>query len=178
MLRSRSGKFWKGRTFYLRLRKPAENHSEVGNFMQYQRSRTWIIPNCDDKWLWTCASDPSDVATCVQGCNEGGNNSLGSKWLWGAPKSPNNVASIFFNSTFASERLSIRTWGCQTCFMPRGRHLTSLRPWVCALCFTLKTTKTSDDNLKHLVNGCYGYMLPWTTKGCYCFQASQRKRYS
>jgi len=40
------------------------------------------------------------------------------EWLWGAPKSHNNVTSTFFNSTFASERPQVRTWGCQTCFLP------------------------------------------------------------
>jgi len=44
------------------------------------------------------------------------------------PKSYNNVTSTFFSSTFASERPQVRTWGRQTCFLPR-RHLTSLRPW-------------------------------------------------
>jgi len=60
--------------------------------------------------------------------NEGGQNSPGVESLWGcqitaggwAPKSPNKVTSTFFNSTFASERPQVRTWGRQTCFLPRA----------------------------------------------------------
>jgi len=36
----------------------------------------------------------------------------------GASENPNNVTSSFFNSTFASERPQVRTWGRQTCFLP------------------------------------------------------------
>jgi len=49
-----------------------------------------------------------------QGRDEGGHNSPGAESLRGAPKSPNNVASTFFNSTFASEKPQVRTWGRQS----------------------------------------------------------------
>jgi len=38
-----------------------------------------------------------------------------------AQRSPNNVTStVLQRSTFASERPHVRTWGHQTCFLPRA----------------------------------------------------------
>jgi len=72
-------------------------------------------------------SDTGKLFVNIQGRYEEGkrdtipqapNQCGGAGWLRRAPKSRDNVTSTFFNSTFASERLQVRTWGRQTCFLP------------------------------------------------------------
>ena len=45
---------------------------------------------------------------------------LGAESLRGSKSSSNVMSTFFQNSTFASERPQVRTWGCQTCFMSRA----------------------------------------------------------
>ena len=56
-----------------------------------------------------------------QGRNEGegGRNSPGTESLWGSRRVPTITQVLFLYSTFASERRQGRTWGRQTCLVPR-----------------------------------------------------------
>jgi len=66
---------------------------------------------------------------CSQGCNNGGTIPRTPNDYGGAEKSQQCHKYFLQYSTFASERLQVRTWGFQTRFL-HGRHLTSLRPWL------------------------------------------------
>jgi len=61
--------------------------------------------------------------------NEGGKGAqfLGAESLWGAKKFQQYHEHFFQNSTFASERPQVRTWGGKLVSCSR-RDLTSLRP--------------------------------------------------
>jgi len=47
-------------------------------------------------------------------------NSPGAESLPGCPKIPNNVTNTLQHDKFASDRPQVRTWGSQTCFLPRA----------------------------------------------------------
>ena len=49
-----------------------------------------------------------------------GHNSPGAESLLGAKKSQQCDKHFFQNTTFASERPQVRTWGRQTCFLPQA----------------------------------------------------------
>jgi len=94
------------------------------------------------KWRKNNIPDPNVLATenvshKRRGVTRGarGRDSPGAEWLPGAPKGHNNVTSTFFNSTFASERPQVRTWGAKLASCP-GRHPSSLRSYTNATLIT------------------------------------------
>jgi len=71
--------------------------------------------------LVSCRSTPQS-RTALQGSNEEGKVALlpGAKSLWGRRKSQPYHKCFLQYSIFASERSQVRTWGRQTCFLPRA----------------------------------------------------------
>jgi len=83
--------------------------------------RTWKFV-CFRKIFLFSLHNTRDVTRGARGHDSPGAESLR------RPKSSSNVISTFFqNSTFASERPQVRTWGGKLVSCSR-RHLTSLRP--------------------------------------------------
>jgi len=96
--------------------------------------RTWKFV-CFQKNFRFLLHNTRDVTRGERGKNSRARNHRG------GPKSPNNVISTFFqNSTFASERPQIQTWGRQTCILPH--HASSNFVTLSAQC----TSRLSSQN--------------------------------